>query len=782
MVLRHRFLILLLPLFLAASWAAAQTPRPGEVSLPLKDYLALVETVERVEREQARKAAQREVPVAEVVSQRVGVVIQGEETATVSSELEVLIQGEPKEPLALPVAGVPLNAEVSEVKGSGASNSAAAITSGTQPGQVLLVAPAPGRYTVKVTGPAPLVGRGVSRLSLAAVAAPVASTEIDLPVDLAWSVPGSIVVEDRVEGSRRKVRFTTRRGEGPSLEVRRRGDGGEADKLLAQSVVLTLVQLGPEGPRRHDVVLYEVSRGGIGSFTVDLPAGLSVEKAGTDEGDVVPVVDSRRLTVHRKSQLRGTGYLVLTSTVSAGSSGANLPLDPVVPETAPRARYLALSTSVAAEASPLPVTGWRRVDLDDLPPMFRDALSALDLAAAWRLTGEPAGLAMAVSPLPAAPVLPSVVRLRETTTLLTVDGTLLHRDRLTLRPTAGLGATVDLVLPPTAILWSAKVDGLPVRPLIRSSTVSVPLGFETGKESVVEIVAVLEKAVPKGRSELALGLPRIGAPVQEHRWRLLLPDGHRYRFRSGDLRPALRRGAVSVELSSVPAALDPWTALERTPGVLADRINVGGTESGQQSQYVGPGGSSRVRGKVLDDQGNALPGVTVTLKPQSGAPLAGMTDSRGYFVFVGLPAGTYDIQAELEGFSTIDYPNVEVSTGGTASLEMRLSAAVEDAIIVTAESPLLDERRTGNTQTYNLDEGRTTGFIPGRRKKPKTSSPAYYDFDSFEEMAKGLQQGLVGGVKPLNVAIPESGKVLLLTGVLPPADVDVELEVRAQKR
>ena len=42
--------------------------------------------------------------------------------------------------------------------------------------------------------------------------------------------------------------------------------------------------------------------------------------------------------------------------------------------------------------------------------------------------------------------------------------------------------------------------------------------------------------------------------------------------------------------------------------------------------------------------------------------------------------------------------------------------------------------------------------------------------------------GLVGGVKPLNVAIPESGKVLLLTGVLPPADVDVELEVRARKR
>jgi hypothetical protein len=29
--------------------------------------------------------------------------------------------------------------------------------------------------------------------------------------------------------------------------------------------------------------------------------------------------------------------------------------------------------------------------------------------------------------------------------------------------------------------------------------------------------------------------------------------------------------------------------LQLTPGVLADRVNVGGNESGQQSQYVGPG-------------------------------------------------------------------------------------------------------------------------------------------------------------------------------------------------
>jgi hypothetical protein len=44
-----------------------------------------------------------------------------------------------------------------------------------------------------------------------------------------------------------------------------------------------------------------------------------------------------------------------------------------------------------------------------------------------------------------------------------------------------------------------------------------------------------------------------------------------------------------TELEKIPTSRDPWAILQTTPGVLTDRINVGGNESGQQSQYVGPG-------------------------------------------------------------------------------------------------------------------------------------------------------------------------------------------------
>ncbi len=44
-----------------------------------------------------------------------------------------------------------------------------------------------------------------------------------------------------------------------------------------------------------------------------------------------------------------------------------------------------------------------------------------------------------------------------------------------------------------------------------------------------------------------------------------------------------------VELEKIPSARDPWVILQSTPGVLVDRVNVGGNESGQQSTYTGPG-------------------------------------------------------------------------------------------------------------------------------------------------------------------------------------------------
>jgi hypothetical protein len=771
---------------------AAEAPRPGEVTLPLAEYLALVDQADAATRAKALRVASEPPARADVVAQRTTLRVDGGE-ATVLAELEVLVAGHPKQPVRLPFPGYAATVELL-ADGRPALGAAVTAAPGGAGGGVLFVAPAPGRYTVKVEGRAPLAADGgISRLSLPATAAPVAVDEVDLPADVAWQAPQSVVVDERVQGDRRLLRLAGKRDQARSLELRRHFTGAEADKLLARAVVLTLFELRPEGTRRHDVVLYDVDRGSLPSFAVELPPGLELGEVATDEGVAVPVVEGGRLTVHRKRQLVGLGYLVLTST---GPSAASQPLAPPRPAVEVRARYLAVAASVAAEARPLPAASWSQVDLDDLPPLLREALQAVDLVAAWREVGAGAevgaqmgghvgAVRLEVAELAVAARLGTLVRRRDTTTLLTVDGTVLHRDRFLLATAPGEAGALDVTLPTGAVLWSARVGEQPVRPLQRGEgRIAVPLGLDGG-ETVVEVVAVLERALPGGRSRLDLALPEVAAPVLDHRWRLLLPEAARYRYRGGDLRPAAMAAAplrvATTEREKIPGARDPWQILQRAPRALTDRTNVGGNEGGQQSGF-GPGGTASIFGVITDPQGAALPGVTVTLTG-STAPLVAVTDAHGVFRFLALPPGRYAAKAELEGFSTVEHPSLQVTANQRLAVEVALTAAVEDVITVTAESAMLDEHRFTTGATVTLGD-----------------SPAYYDFDAMEETRKrrreaaagdsaqlyaaevqNLQQGLVGGVKPLPVAIPEAGKLLLLTGVLPPSRVGVELEVKAKR-
>ena len=45
------------------------------------------------------------------------------------------------------------------------------------------------------------------------------------------------------------------------------------------------------------------------------------------------------------------------------------------------------------------------------------------------------------------------------------------------------------------------------------------------------------------------------------------------------------------ELQNIPSSRDPWVVLQTVPGIIVDRVNVGGAESGQQSNYQAKGAS-----------------------------------------------------------------------------------------------------------------------------------------------------------------------------------------------
>src|SRR5262249_51741886 len=191
--------------------------------------------------------------------------------------------------------------------------------------------------------------------------------------------------------------------------------------------------------------------------------------------------------------------------------------------------------------------------------------------------------------------------------------------------------------------------------------------------------------------------------------------------------------------------------------------------------------TGNVYGKVSDQSGAALPGVTVTLDTGE-APQVQVTNAQGEFRFLSLAPATYRIKAELQGFSPVDYPHIVINVGRNTNIELTMNSAIEDVITVTSESPLLDEKaiRTGATvsqielqkipssrdpwtvlqttpgvlmdrvnvggnnsgqQSLFVGPGSITGnavwSVDGVVITDMTAtgaSPGYYDFDAFEEM------------------------------------------------
>ena len=119
-------------------------------------------------------------------------------------------------------------------------------------------------------------------------------------------------------------------------------------------------------------------------------------------------------------------------------------------------------------------------------------------------------------------------------------------------------------------------------------------------------------------------------------------------------------------------------------------------------------------GKVVDEQGGVLPGVTVTLSGQ-GAPQIQTTDARGEFRFLNLSPGAYTVKLDLTGFAVVTRENVVVSLGRNTEIRESLKlSSVAAAVTVTSETPVIDTRKveTGAVMTNEELRSIPTGRDP----------------------------------------------------------------------
>jgi hypothetical protein len=228
--------------------------------------------------------------------------------------------------------------------------------------------------------------------------------------------------------------------------------------------------------------------------------------------------------------------------------------------------------------------------------------------------------------------------------------------------------------------------------------------------------------------------------------------------------------------------------------------------------------TGNIYGKVLDTDGNPLPGVTVTLSGVLTAPMTSITSSEGVYRFVSLPASKdYAVKAELQGFKTEIRDNIIVVVGSNAEINITMvMGALEEEITVTAVTPVVDTKSTsvGVNVTQEVlqslptardpwvilqmapsilvdrenvggaESGQQSNYIargaPGYGNgvwamdgmvitDPSAigASPSYYDFDAFEEMnvtVGGADVTVQTGGVALNMVTRRGGNKVSLGG------------------
>lgn len=140
--------------------------------------------------------------------------------------------------------------------------------------------------------------------------------------------------------------------------------------------------------------------------------------------------------------------------------------------------------------------------------------------------------------------------------------------------------------------------------------------------------------------------------------------------------------------------------------LLALIVVVTGTASAQET-------TGKIAGKIVDSQGLAVPGATVTVTGPQGAKSA-VTDGQGTYSVPFLVPGTYSVKVELQGFKSAETKDVSVKLGATAGVDLAMQVGnLSEVVEVVGVAAAVDTRST--TTGLNISNELMTRVPVGRR-------------------------------------------------------------------
>jgi len=140
-----------------------------------------------------------------------------------------------------------------------------------------------------------------------------------------------------------------------------------------------------------------------------------------------------------------------------------------------------------------------------------------------------------------------------------------------------------------------------------------------------------------------------------------------------------------------------------------------------------------ITGRVTDQTGAVLPGVTITATNNgTGVSRTTVTSDSGDFSLPDLALGTYTVEAALQGFQTLK-SEVEVTVSRVSSLDLKMGLSqVAETVMVTGSSPLLD---TVSTALSNVIQPKQVQDLPLNGR----------DFTRMLQLAPGVAGNSVNG-------------------------------------
>jgi len=190
----------------------------------------------------------------------------------------------------------------------------------------------------------------------------------------------------------------------------------------------------------------------------------------------------------------------------------------------------------------------RRVDVGEL--VDADYQPGRGLLGAYGFVGDPVEVTIDVFRHPPLRLDPAIVQRAELTTLVSADGVNQTAARFDLRTKA---LYLEVKLPPGAELWSADLDGEPIKPQREAGSllVSLPAGprgavrslrivYEDSVDSVA-LIGTIEMAAPKLLLRADRGASALEVPIADLVWHLRLPAGYEVTRSDGTVVTTVKR-------------------------------------------------------------------------------------------------------------------------------------------------------------------------------------------------------------------------------------------------